>query len=130
MLDAYFANVEGHEGELSPTASETHGCHSGVSLKTLRKIVDASVSSYELLIEDVARRGGGSNEGYALPDVVGEEVEKWVEAELNDDSGPQRVTLPRLQAHIREERGIHMSRKRICKFASVWPGGVSICTSF
>ena len=65
----------------------------GLSLKTARKIVKEYFASHELPVEDVAKRGGGSDQEYALPDGIGEEVVKWVEAVLNDDSGPQWVPL-------------------------------------
>ena len=75
---------------------------SGLSLKTVRKIVHHYLESHELLVEDVSKRGVGAESypGYTLPEGIQEDVVACVQTELNDDLGPQWVTLQGLQQHI------------------------------
>ena len=91
VLNANLTDVEGHEEERHSWRLRLSVAITGLSLKTARKIVNEYFASYELPVEDVAKRGGGSDQEYALPDGIGEEVVKWVDAVLNDDSGPQWV---------------------------------------
>ena len=122
VLEAYFSDITGHEAATHPWRLQHAESVSGLSLKTVRKIVHHYLESHELLIEDVSKRGVGAESypGYSLPEGIQEDVVAWVQTELNHDLGPQWVTLQGLQQHILDVFDIRMSRTRICKLAKIW----------
>ena len=121
-LSAYFADA-------ISSSEETHSKRlnhavrvSGLVLTTVRRIVKHYLETHEMLIEDTARRGGGSVSyyGHILPDGMKDEVIAWVQDELNDEEGPLWVTRQGLRQHILDVYSLDMSPKRISKLAAIW----------
>lgn len=95
---------------------------SGLSLPTVRTIVDHFLDERELLVEDTALRGAGAprSDRWELPAGIEDATRQWVTAQLNADDEPQWTTRLALQAYFRETWHVVMSRKRAGVLAAKW----------